>query len=158
MRLAPPSHRAVRVVLAALLVGAACSNPTESSRPAYEARPGILPADGPGTIGSVVVADSVSVGSPLAVTVTTQGGGCTRRGRTEVRAASALVAEVLPYDSVPSPDSRGYVCTADIRGLEHAAVVQFAVRGRATVRVRGRSGGPAGADREVVVERGVTVY
>jgi hypothetical protein len=104
------------------------------------------------------VADSVRVGSPLAVVVTTQGGGCTRRGRTEVRAASALVAEVVPYDSVPSPDSQGYVCTADVRGLEHAAVVQFAARGRATVRVRGRTGGPAGADREVVVERGVTVY
>jgi hypothetical protein len=157
MRLASRSHRVVRVVLAAL-VGAACSNPTESLRPAYEARPGILSADGPGAIGSVVVADSVRVGSPLAVVVTTQGGGCTRRGRTEVRAASALVAEVVPYDSVPSPDSQGYVCTADVRGLEHAAVVQFAARGRATVRVRGRTGGPAGADREVVVERGVTVY
>jgi hypothetical protein len=50
------------------------------------------------------------------------------------------------------------VCTADVRGLGHAAVVQLAVRGRATVRVRGRTGGPAGADREVVVGRGVTVY
>ena len=157
MRLAPSTQRVVRVVLATL-AGAACSNPTESFRPVYDERPGILPADGPGTIGSVVVADSVSVGRPLTVVVTTQGGGCTRRARTEVRASTQLVAEVLPYDSVPSPDSRGFACTADIRGIQHAAVVQFTVRGRATVRVRGRSGGPSGADREVVVERGVTVY
>lgn len=135
---------------------AACGQLTGPDDPVYEARPSVIaPGFGVG-IGTVLAADSVRVGEVLAVVVPTQGGGCVRQGETRVQRLSDFAVEVLPYDSVLARTSN-VACTADLRVLDHAAAVRFYRRGQATLRVRGR-GGDYTTDRDIVVERAVTVY
>ena len=86
----------------------------------------------------IALPDTVAVGAPAALVVTTQGGGCIRQGETEVEAAPRA-ADVRVYDYFPRPSSE-LVCTADIRALAHEATLRFTQPGTATVRVHGRRG------------------
>jgi hypothetical protein len=103
-----------------------------------------------GDTAQVTVPQTVAVGEPATVVVTTYGGGCIRTGDMEVQ-VTGLVAELTPYDHFPPA---GAICTADLRLNRHTATVQFTQRGRATVRVRGRelpSGRVITAVREITV-------
>lgn len=84
---------------------------------------------------TVVVPDSVQVGTTAIAIVTTFGGGCETLGPTDVTVLD-LVAIVEPYDST-SPGAIG--CTRQLKAFQHEAAVQFDRVGEALVIVVGWS-------------------
>ena len=146
----PPStgHALRPFLAAALLAGCDALSP---GRDDHARVPGIL-AYGSDTTAEVTLADTVAVGAPVALRVSTSGNGCTRPGDTEVDPAPAA-ADVRVYDYSPRP-SAGVVCADVLRALPHEATLRFTERGTATVRIHGRREPPSG---RVVVARTVVV-
>ncbi len=81
----------------------------------------------------VQLADTVSVTKPTTMSVITYGGGCVRKGPTEV-SIDGLDAVVEPFDSV---HVAAEACTLELSRFLHEVSLQFAERGTATVRVIG---------------------
>ncbi len=95
--------------------------------------------------------DTVAANSPFTVGVITYGGGCKRKGSTEVM-VDGLTAAIEPYDSVhPAPE----VCTTELELYLHKATLHFAERGTAIVRVTGMV---EPADTVLTVTRDVVVH
>lgn len=113
--------------------------------------PGVLEMD-VSTPAQVELPTSVRVGDRFTVRVTTYGGGCTRKGDTQVSVSGSQV-EVRPYDFHPrAGEDAG--CTRDIRMHLHEASVWLEQPGPATVIVHGRR---MPADETVTVTRTLTV-
>lgn len=140
---------ALALLAAGLVAGCDALSPSDSDDE-LERQPAIL-AFGEDD-AEIALPDTVAVGAPAALVVTTQGGGCIRQGETEVEAAPRA-ADVRVYDYFPRPSS-DRVCTLDLRGLRHEATLRFTQPGTATVRVHGRrqpSTGAFVATRTIVV-------
>ena len=128
------------VAVVAVYIAAACIPSTEPVR--FEEEIGFIKGfnlDDP----RVVVPDTVDLGEPFTVTVTTYGGGCVSKGCTAV-SAEGLLATVMPYDVMAQQG----VCTAILISFEHEAILQFDQTGVARVVIRGRQA-PSG---EVISE------
>jgi hypothetical protein len=82
---------------------------------------------------TLFVPQETSVFEPVTVRVITEGGGCVRKGPTEV-GVDGLMATIEPYDSV----CVGCVCTRELFSIEHVAVFQYAETGQGTVRIVAR--------------------
>lgn len=95
------------------------------------------------------VPDTVAAGRSFSVSIRTYGGGCVRKGDTEV-AQEERSATVTPFDV----HSGANVCTAELKLFEHTATVTFRSPGSATVRFRGRA---EPGDSVVTVSRPVVV-
>lgn len=87
--------------------------------------------DGP----DIGVPATARVGEPIPITVTTYGGGCIREDTTIV-VIDSLTAYVTPYQRIPTAPE---TCTAELNTNRRSLLVAFAVRGRATVKIRGRA-------------------
>jgi hypothetical protein len=104
----------------------------------------------------VELPDTVGVGRQFLISVRTFGGGCIRKGDTEVTMRDAALAEVefrpFDYEAVRLPPNT--VCTADLRYHDHTALVTINRPGPAVVRIIGRSK-PSG--EQITVTKQVTV-
>ena len=82
----------------------------------------------------IEVPDTVSVGIPFTVSVTTGGNGCRRGGETVVEIVGNT-ATITPYDYSTEKVDGGSddICTTEGRLFEHIAQVTFIARGAATV-------------------------
>jgi hypothetical protein len=101
----------------------------------------------------IAAPDTVAVGAPAVVVVTTYGGGCISQGETEITAAG-LVAEVRPYDYFVTRLPSNGACPDVLYVYEHVATLRFWRAGRATVRVVGREepgNTPRTVERTIVV-------
>ena len=101
----------------------------------------------------ITAPDSVVAGTPFEITVNTYGNGCVGLGETRVT-VTGLTAEIEPFDWVVTPHP-GAFCTDELNRFSHVATVEFVEKGTATLRVRGRRGGPGGKVLEV--ERSIAV-
>jgi hypothetical protein len=79
---------------------------------------------------TLFVPEEASLFEPVTVRVITVGGGCVRKGPTEV-GADGLIATIEPYDSV----CVGCICPRNLVKIEHVAVFQYADTGQGTVRI-----------------------
>lgn len=120
------------IVLLAMLYIPTCSSPAESE---WERRVGYLDAH----LGIPVLRapDSVSVGHPFTITVTTLGNSCTRADGVEVRVDPEFphLRVVRPYDLHRITG----VCQDIGRALPRDVTLQFGERGEAVIRVVGQS-------------------
>ena len=101
-----------------------------------------------GRVSAVEAPDTVQVGQPFAVTVTTTGpDGCWRKERTEA-SVRGLTATISPFDV----DTQGYgvACTQAVVEIIHTAELTFAEAGAGVISVRGRDG--TDRDLGIVVE------
>jgi hypothetical protein len=133
--------------LALLLAAAACGgrSPTEPG-----SRRVVVIIDNGGTgIAPLVMPDTVHVGVPFLVTVTTFGGACDHADGSDV-STSGLFADVTPYDLLPPPET---ICIAVLRASPRSIELTFAAPGTGVVRIHGRRFG--GGD--VTLQRGVVV-
>lgn len=97
------------------------------------------------TRGGAVIPDSMAVGVPATIRITTEHSDtCVRSGGTEIR-VDDLIATIRPHDFVGS----GMVCGAEVTSIVHETSITFYRAGVATIRVEGRSGAPL--ERRVVV-------
>ena len=81
----------------------------------------------------IAVPDTVSVGIPFTVSVTTGGGGCHRIGETLVDiVGNTATIRLYDYDRGSKA-----ICTLILIGFEHIAQVTFDARGAATVVIHG---------------------
>ena len=89
---------------------------------------------------AIELPDTVSAATPFPVTVTTQVGGCTRGGETDVE-VNGNSAVITPYDYSTSILDGGssHICTDDLRFAEHIAQVTFGAAGEGMVVVRSRT-------------------
>ena len=94
--------------------------------------------------------DTTVANAPFTVGIITYGGGCNRKGSTEVT-INGMTATVEPYDSV---HTAAEVCTLQLDQYFHEATLHFAERGIAIVRVTGMV---APADTLLTVTRNVVV-
>lgn len=160
-----PSHRRRALFSAGFLglIGAGCTSATSPADSAALRLEQPAPAPGQSALrvariahyGDPVVVEvpeSATAGSPLAVAVTTYGGGCVSEDTTVVQ-VDGLRADVVPYQRIYQPGVNG-ACTMELRVTRRMVSVVFASAGRATVRVIGRA---KPGDSLVVVERGVLV-
>jgi hypothetical protein len=86
------------------------------------------------SIDALVVPDTVRVGVPFTITVSTFGSSCLRPDGVVAR-ASGTVANVTPYDVTP-PSATG--CPADVRAFPRTVTLAFDTPGAATVQLHGR--------------------
>ncbi len=102
------------------------------------------------TLGEVLVLpDTVQVDRAAEAVVTTFGSGtCTRPSGVTVT-VTGHTAEIVPYDSVPAPDSQ-VLCTGDLRAFPRTVTLRFRVSGVWTVRLIGR--GDVSVTRTVIVQ------
>jgi hypothetical protein len=84
------------------------------------------------------------------VTVTTYGGGCHRKGETEVQLRGRK-AVITPYDYTAPP---GSVCTQPLLAFQHVATLDFGAPGGAHIVVHGMDDRQG---KEITVERTVTI-
>lgn len=124
--------RSLLLAAAALLPLAAC----EALGPAsdYRELAAVIQMDAEQP-AQVVLPASVRAGQEFTVQVSTYGGGCIRKGPTEVE-AHGLVADVYPFDLYPADENTA--CTRELRTLEHRASVRIDQPGAATINVYGR--------------------
>ena len=117
--------------------------------------PGVI-ATGGGSMARVLVApDTVAVGVPFTVSVTTFGSGsCTRPSATLASVGPAL-ADLSVWDL----QRVGVECTDDLSPFPRDISLKFTGVGVATIRVRGRAlvRTVAGQDSVVVIEKSVVV-
>ena len=121
--------------------------------------PGVL-VQNPPDYPALTAPDTVVVGRPFTVTTFTAGGGCVRKGDTEV-AVTSLMAEIRPFDLFVDPGPDG-ACPAFLTYYPHTATFAFQETGTATVRVLGAAepsgfGPPLAAAPLVTVEKAVVV-
>ncbi|MFQ6045953.1 MAG: hypothetical protein ACE5PT_06285 [Gemmatimonadales bacterium] len=116
--------------------------------PDWEVRRGTIEFYGDPVV--VDVPDTITLGTPAMVTVRTYGGGCHRKGFTEV-SVDGLTAAIDPYDSLWVG---GGGCPDILLHFEHAVSVELAEPGTATIRVVGRT---LPADTVLVAVRSVVV-
>ena len=84
---------------------------------------------------------------PFVVEITTTGGGCERKGTTEVEInQQTRTAEISPLDYT---DAAAEVCTDILKTFKHTATVAFDTPGTATIRVFVGSDNPTFARPEV---------
>lgn len=79
--------------------------------------------------------DTAAAGEPFTATVRTYGGGCTRKGDTEVD-VDGLRANVIPFDIETVGDQ--VVCPAVLVRFQHSATITFEEPGTGDVIVQGR--------------------
>ena len=132
---------------AALLLISACSLllPERSA----EEQPAVL--EHYGDPARVSVPDSARAGEPFTVELASYGGGCVRKGRTDV-ANEGMTADIRPFDYHNT--ARNVVCTAELSLYRHDVTVRFDRPGTATIRVHGRrmpNGEPVVITRTVVI-------
>ena len=97
------------------------------------------------------VPSTARIGEAIPLTVTTYGGGCTGEDTTVI-AVDSLIADIRPYQRVPTgPET----CIAILRVNRRSLLVTFTTRGRATIRVHGRA---EPGDSAVTVTRTVLVH
>ena len=106
---------------------------------------------------ALVAPATVMAGESFQVTITTIGSGCEREADTGV-IVSEDGATVMVYDFTKATRP-GVACTMILKRLRHTVILRFTKRGKALIRVWGRSVGSdtplAGAP--TVLERQVTV-
>ena len=109
---------------------------------------GIIDNGGTG-IAPLVVPDTVHVGVPFLVTVTTFGGACDHPDGSDV-STNGLLADVTPYELLPPPET---ICIALLRASPQSIELTFATPGDGVVRVHGRTfrGGDLTLARTIVV-------
>lgn len=107
-------------------------------------------------IAPIAAPDTVTVGEPFEVTVTTDGGGCHVRADGVEVDASGEAVEFRPYDIVQVPVSDRAACTDILSHFPRIATVVLAEPGRRRLMVVGGSG-PNPKSTPVVVERVVVV-
>src|ERR1043166_2423034 len=129
-------------VLAAVAVG--CRSPAEQTSRRVVAA---IENGGTGT-APVVLPDTVRVGVPFLVTVTTFGGACDHPDGAEI-STSGLFADLTPYDLLPPPET---ICIAILRASPRSMELTLAVPGTGVVRVHGRR---LGGGDVTLVGRGV---
>lgn len=117
------------LVIALLALSSRCG-PTEAEGP--ERQPGTL--EFYGDSARIQVPDSVTAGAAFEVRVTTYGGGCVRKGETDVYIRGST-AEIRPYDYEST--GRGIVCPDILVLYNHTAIVTIAEPGEATIRIHG---------------------
>ena len=142
---------ALLAAIAAAIGTAGCSQILAPEETRSERRPAVLAFYTDPV--RVLVPDTVAVGAPVTLEITSYGGGCIGQGETDVTVAG-LVAEVRPYDYFVTDLPPATACTEELRLYTHVATVQFARAGRALVRVHGweqPSDRPLALEREVVV-------
>ena len=146
--------RSARYILrfVALSTFLACNRSAQQlTEPVIALLPGVLELDG--TRLPIETPATASVGVPIAITVYTVGGGCTRMGPT-TSSVQGLIAVVEPFDSVVTQLPPNWGCPMDLRGLEHATTVQFDAAGAATIRFVGRT---EPGDTALVIERSIVI-
>ena len=132
---------------AVLIVSAGCSSSKPPARPDSTRIPQESPlnamlqgqvlgvvshfGDGP----DIRAPSTARVGEAIPVTVTTYGGGCIREDTTIV-AVDSLSAEISPYQRIPTGPA---TCTMELLINRRALLITFAVPGRATIKINGRS-------------------
>ena len=103
----------------------------------------------PGLGEVLVLPDTVQVDRAFGAVVTTFGSStCTRPNGATVT-VTGHTAEIVPYDSVPAPDSQ-MVCTDDLRAFPRTVTLRFRASGVWTVRVIGRD--DVSVTRTVIVQ------
>lgn len=147
--LAPTSRLSVLACAALLAACSALLEPDRVEEPAALVTDASL-LQGGGAIA--LSAETVAVGVPETVTVSTAGGGCLRKGRTDVRLAGSRL-EIRPYTSRPT--ARDIACPGDFRIDRHVVVRTFGTPGAYLVRAIGR--GTVGPGGGVAVERPLVV-
>ena len=118
------------VIAVVVLLPSMCSNPAE---PEWERRLGYLDAH----LGVPVLQspDSVPVGQPFTVTVTTLGDACTRADGADVEAELPLLRIIRPFDLHRTTG----VCQAIGLTLPREVTLRFDKPGEAVIRVVGES-------------------
>ena len=95
---------------------------------------------------------SVLVGDPVTVSVTSYGGGCVRKGYTDVVQGERMTVSVRPYDLYVGDGK--VVCTDELALYQHDVTLRFDQPGTATIRIHGTrmpGGEPITLTRTVVV-------
>jgi hypothetical protein len=95
--------------------------------------------------------DSVALSASFDVTVHSYGGGCERKGPTNMVKFSEDSANFLPLDIT---ESTGEICTTELKTFVHTAPLSFSTSGSKPVSVYGRdaTGGPMVRTRNVFVK------
>lgn len=152
--------RNAALVLMALAACAPAGEPTSPPDGEVRERPdGAREELRPGTLAhygdpvQVQVPAVAQRGQAFEVRVTTYGGGCVHKGRTDVR-VDGLSARITPYDWEVVQLPQGSACTMELRLLQHTASVRFDQAGTGRVQIHGRSK-PSG--EAITVERTVQV-
>ncbi len=97
----------------------------------------------------LVLPDTVQVDRAFGAVVTTFGSStCTRPNGATVT-VTGHTAEIVPYDSVPAPDSQ-MLCTDDLRAFPRTVTLRFRASGVWTVRLLGRD--DVSVNRTVIVQ------
>lgn len=148
-----PDGRALRWtgLVVSLAVAVACDDGVTEPREVQ--RLGIL--EHFGESGDVVSLPTVvAPGEEFAVIVRTYGGGCTTKGTTRVDTVDESI-RVTPLDvTVADQDA---VCIDILKRLTHRADLVVEEPGQQVILVRGRAVGAGDEDREIQLERTVTV-
>jgi hypothetical protein len=139
----PPARAFALGLVAAIAIG--CRSPAEQTSRRVVAA---IANGSPGT-APLVLPDTVRVGVPFLVTVTTFGGACDQPDGADI-STSGLLADVTPYDLLPPPET---VCIAVLRASPRSMTLTLAVPGTGVVRVHGRrlGGGDVTLVGQVVV-------
>ena len=135
------------VTAMSVVIGSAgCLATTEPTRPEWLLVRGYIDPE----FGEVLVLpDTVQVDRAFGAVVTTFGSGtCTRPSGATVT-VTGHTAEIVPYDSVPAPDSQ-VLCTADVRAFPRSVTLRFRASGVWTVRLIGRN--DVSVNRTVIVQ------
>ena len=99
--------------------------------------------------GVLVLPDTVQVERAFGAVVTTYGSSTCTRPNDATVTVNGHTAEIVPYDSVPAPDSNA-VCTTDVRAFPPSVTLRFRASGVGTVRVIGRD--DVSVTRTVIVQ------
>ena len=113
----------------ALLAGCATSQLT------WRLLPSVIEPPNPKAT-AIQVPDSAMAGAPMTIVVWTKGGGCMRKGRTEVTQRDR-VATIRLFDSVLVRQPDDYACPSVLWFARNVFVVQFSHPGAGVVRVMG---------------------
>ncbi len=150
LALIAPRRQAAKVLLTVVLTTTACDGRGQIAEPQAEMLRGIIEFEGNPV--RITAPDSVVLGAPATIDVTTYGGGCVSKGETRVTVED-LSAVVEPFDrfTAPPPDA---ACTDILRRLSHVVTIKFTKRGVATLQVRGRR---VPGDELLEVERTIVV-
>lgn len=117
------------LVLAALASACSALLPERPS----EQQPAVL--EHYGEPPQVTAPASVLVGEPVTVSVTSYGGGCVRKGYTEVVQGQGMTVSVRPYE-LHAGDGKS-VCTDELALYRHQVTLRFDQPGTATLRIHG---------------------
>ena len=107
----------------------------DGTKEVWSVLPGILEINA-GQI-DINVPDTVFVGSPVSVVVTTYGSGCFRKAATTV-VMGGLDVFIGPFDSVVTLEGGNQMCPLILRRFQHTATVQFDEPGFGHFEINGR--------------------